>query len=396
MVRFNHSRGVLVLGIESQGLAILRSLGRAGISTVLLDQDSWGVARFSRYGSPFFRTPRYSDHRAFADFLLEVADRLGLEHGGWTLFPTDDDQVEAISRFGEKLSEVFKIRVPCWEVVSRVLRKNLFYTTADELGIPHPRSWFPIGELNPSDLEYPVIIKPVTKTRFGPEFRVKAIKISGPEDLERTIDHLASRVPIDDMLVQEFVPGRGDCQMSFASIRTLDGRTAGFTAVRKRQHPPEFGKASTYVKAEAIPEIIEYSQRLLSHLDYHGVSEIEFKRDSGTGVVKMLEMNARFWGWHSIGSRCGLDLPRLLFDDIFGSSDVMPGMRDCSAQWVKIPTDLPIALGEIVAGRTSFIDTLRLYLGIGNVENATFSPEDPFPFFAEIALIPYLMARRGY
>lgn len=396
MTRFDGSRGVLVLGIESQGLAILRSLRMAGVSAVLMDQDPLGVARFSRYRVPFIRTPPYRDHEAFADFLTETAGRLGLARGCWTLFPTDDDQVEAISKSAGRLSEVFRIRIPGWEVLSRIMRKNLFYSVADEIGIPHPRCWHPIGEMNPRQIEYPVIVKPVSKTRFLAQFKVKAFSVSGPEEFERTIERLSRRVPLDDLLVQEFVPGHGDCQTSFASIRTYDGRMAGFTATRMRQHPREFGKASTYVRAVEIPEIMEYSQRLLDHLDYRGVSEIEFKRDSRTGAFEILDMNARFWGWHSIGPKCGLDFPKLLFDDIFGSCEMDPGIRKCPAEWVKIPTDLPIAVSEILAGRSSVLDVLRLYLGIGNVQNATFSLADPLPFFAEFALIPYLMLRRGF
>ncbi len=86
---------------------------------------------------------------------------------------------------------------------------------------------------------------------------------------------------------------------------------ASLTARRARQHPREFGRAATYVETVEAPEIELYSERFLKAINYHGVVEIEYKRDPRSGQYKLLDVNARTWGFHSIGSASGVDFPYL-------------------------------------------------------------------------------------
>ena len=61
--------------------------------------------------------------------------------------------------------------------------------------------------------------------------------------------------------------------------------------------------------------------------------------------------------------------------------------------WVRLLTDVPTALGEIWAGRLSPRAYLRSLLRVRS--EAVFSFRDPLPGLAELALLPYLLAKRG-
>jgi len=60
---------------------------------------------------------------------------------------------------------------------------------------------------------------------------------------------------------------------------------------------------------------------------------------------------------------------------------------------VRLITDMPTAVQEILNGRLRARPYLRSLLS-AHVE-AVISREDPFPGLAELALIPYLAAKRG-
>ncbi len=104
-------------------------------------------------------------------------------------------------------------------------------------------------------------------------------------------------------------------------------------------------------------------------------------------------MNARTWGYHSLGARAGVDFSYMLYSDQVGLpvsvSKGRPGMS-----WVRTTTDLPAAMMAILSGDTDWKGYLRSIKNC-NVD-AVFSPTDPVPGLAEVALIPYLAIKRGF
>ena len=161
---------------------------------------------------------------------------------------------------------------------------------------------------------------------------------------------------------------------------------------RRRQHPSDFGRASTYVETICLPDLAEPSIRFLRAIGYYGLVELEFKHDPRDGAYKLLDVNARTWGYHTLGRAAGVDFPYLLFRDQVGERveevHARPGVR-----WVRLATDVPNAVRDIRAGTLRSRDYLRTLLAV-NTE-AVFSLRDPLPGLYEIALLPYLAVKRG-
>jgi D-aspartate ligase len=165
-------------------------------------------------------------------------------------------------------------------------------------------------------------------------------------------------------------------------------------ARRRRQHPPDFGRASTYVETVDLPEIEEYSERLLGRLSFYGLVEVEYKLDPRDGNYRLLDFNARTWGYHTLGQAAGVDFPYLIFADQLGLP-VNPCRGRAGVRWIRFMTDVPTAILEMKAGRLDLRSYLRTVLGGFDVE-AVFSREDPGPGLAEVALLPYLIKTRGF
>jgi predicted ATP-grasp superfamily ATP-dependent carboligase len=167
---------------------------------------------------------------------------------------------------------------------------------------------------------------------------------------------------------------------------------ASAVARRTRQYPADFGRASTFVETiEPRPEIVEPSQRLLAEVGFSGLVEVEFKRDPRDGELKLLDINPRVWGWHSVCQRAGVDFPwlawRLARSEPVPASRCEPGVR-----WLRLSTDLPTSLHEIAGGRLPLGSYLRSILS--RHESAIFAKDDPWPALLEFPLLLLTLLRR--
>jgi predicted ATP-grasp superfamily ATP-dependent carboligase len=195
------------------------------------------------------------------------------------------------------------------------------------------------------------------------------------------------------MMVQAMIPGDGRQQFAFCAFYK-DGRTLGSMMVRRtRQHPPEFGRSSTYVETLDVAPLVALSERFLSGIDYYGLVELEYKLDGRDGEYKLLDVNGRTWGYHTLGYAAGVDFPFMLYSDQVGEP-VTPCAARTGVKWIRLVTDLPTGVLEVFGGRQNFRDYVRTLRGF-DVESV-FNKEDLLPGLAEVSLLPYLAVRRGF
>jgi predicted ATP-grasp superfamily ATP-dependent carboligase len=384
--------GAIVVGGDYQGLGIVRSLGRRGIATCVVD-DERSVGRFSRYATHFVRAPDLREPGAAVEATLAAARRFGLE--GWVLFPTRDEHVAAFSQERERLGELLRVPTPPWEVTRFACDKRNTYARAEELGIPTPRTWRLESVERVADVEGdpPWAVKPAIKDDFVHETKEKAWRADSREELRVLVERAAALVGPGEVIVQELIPGGGESQLAYCALFRDGEPLASMVAQRRRQHPLEFGRASTYVRTVDLPGLEELACRFLRSIGYYGLVELEFKRDPRDGVDKLLDVNARTWGYHTLGSCAGVDFPYLLYLDQIGA-EVDAARAEPGRSWVRLVTDLPTGVLEIASRRTGVRDYLRS-LRRSDTE-AVFARDDLLPGLVELALIPYLALRRGF
>lgn len=383
--------GALVVGGDYQGLGIARSLGRQGIPVAVLD-DEVSIAPSSRYVQQSLRVPTLRNAQATTHALHQAARRFGLS--GWVLFPTREETVAAVARNRDELAQTFRVPTPPWESVRVAWDKRQTYQVAERLGIDVPRCWFPRSEtdLNEIALDGPVVIKPAIKEHFFYETGAKAWQANDRAELLQKFRQATAIIPAEEVIVQELVPGGGEGQLAYCAFVKGGEQIGTMTVVRRRQHPSDFGRASTYVETVDLPELEAPSLRLLREMDYYGLVELEFKRDEQTGAVKLLDVNARTWGYHGLGAAAGVDFPALLHRDQLGLP-VHPCRARTGVRWVRLTTDVPNALRDIAHRRLRIADYLRSLRGID--VGAVWAADDPLPMLAELGLLPRLAIRRG-
>ncbi len=166
-----------------------------GGSRVVVLDDEYSIARFSRFASAGMRVETLGNSDRTAEVLLDAGRRLGLE--GWILYPTRDETVAAISRHRSALAEVFRVPTPEWSTVRLAWDKREAYRLADKLGIPVPRTWYPddLEQLGAVESDGPFVIKPASKGDFFRVTKAKAWRADGRSELAKRFEEGAGLVP---------------------------------------------------------------------------------------------------------------------------------------------------------------------------------------------------------
>jgi D-aspartate ligase len=382
--------GVVVIGANYRALGVVRSLGRHGIPVVVLKEKEEILAAFSRYAQRVLDWPTGSDNEKIA-FLSELDRKLEVQ--GRLLIPTDDEAARLIAQNHDLLEGHFTLATPAWDILRWAYDKRLTYALCEEIGVFYPKTIWPQSrsELVSLDFTFPAILKPAYKPRMNRFTAAKAWRVDNREKLLTAYDEACEYIDSSLLMLQEMVPGGGEAQLSYAAVAEDGNPVASLMAKRWRQIPIDFGRFSTYVETTSDSELNVAARRILSALRYTGVIEIEFKRDPRDGKLKLLDINPRFWGWHTLGIPAGVDFSLSLWKLVRGEA-IPKTDGTLNVGWTRFAADLPIAVKMILQGRLSvrsYIRSLRC-----TAEEAIFAADDPLPALVDLLHLTVKLGRR--
>jgi predicted ATP-grasp superfamily ATP-dependent carboligase len=309
------------------GLAAIRSLGRAGVPVVAIDHRPSALGFRSRYARPVV-SPDPQDEEAFVSFLA------GLElEAAAPIFATHDEPLNAIARGAERLGGKFLYPFPPWEVLARIQTKRGQLEAAQAVGVPIPRTAYPDSVERAreaaAELGYPVLVKPSSTEGFKRQFGRQAFRCESAREVGVAF---ADAEPYEPM-VQEVVPGGDEELYTLGSYLAADGEALGLFCGRKlRQTPPGVGTCRVG-EAVWVEQVVEQGLELLRALEHKGLSQVEFKRDRRDGSFKLMEVNPRLWQWHGLASACGVDLPLIAYEDLTGERPAPVSMNGRRRRW---------------------------------------------------------------
>jgi D-aspartate ligase len=390
---WSQAAGAVVFGSDYRALGVVRSLGRRGIPVLVLSGGDDTLAAKSRYATSVVPLPEGGDPTLL---LCDLAERF--EIAGWVLFPTADESAAVVARSYTVLAGRFLLASPPWETFRWAYDKRLSYELATRAGVPHPRTWS-VGSAEEAarlDLDFPVIIKPAVKQSFNALTVAKAWRVDSPGELRQRFAEAVELLPVEVLMIQELIPGSGKDgdgeHLSYAALCQRGAPLAELVARRTRQYPPDFGRASTFVETIEEPEVEEVSRRLLGQLGLDGLVEVEFKRDPRDGELKLLDINPRVWGWHTLAQRSGVDFPYLAYRLARGEEISERPHARTGERWLRLSTDLPSGIREVLRGNEPLLPYLETLFT--RHESAIFARDDPWPGLVELPLLFTTLVRR--
>ena len=379
------------MGADYRALGVARSLGRRRIPVWMIRQGGHLVAAASRYVRRRVPWPEGEDAEKI-DFLLDLSIKNGLKD--WVLIPTDDYTVILASVYHELLSKQYRVTVPRWDKLRWACDKRLLHELAERLGIHRPWTKCITADEEVADVDcpFPVILKPAIRHKPSSLAIPKAWRADDREALFARFKEASGLIPAENLIIQEVVPGGGETQFSYAALCKDGFPLASVVAKRLRQYPKDFGQFSTFVETISEPQVAESAERLLAATRFTGLVEVEFKKDLRNGQFKVLDINPRVWGWHTLCVRAGVDFSYLLW--LLARGEPVPQLRGRAGErWIHTSADLRVAIGEILSGSFSFASYLRSIRG--PVESAIFSWDDPVPGLLDLPLFAYSMGKHA-
>ena len=342
------------------GLAAIRSLGRAGIRVLAVDHRPSALGFRSRYAEPFLSADWNTDPTGFVASIRAL--------GEVVVFPTHDGQLNLIA---QHLGDL-RVRAPFpdWEILERVQSKRAQLDEAVHVGVDVPETRYPVtaaeARAAAEEIRLPVLVKPEHHVAFKQRFRRQAFRCETVEEVAEAYTRAEEFGPI----VQELIPGGDDTLYTVGSYLTRDGRPLGVFSGRKlRQTPPGIGTCRVG-EAVWMQDAVDATLRLLAAFDYFGLSQVEFRRDPRDGKFKLMEINPRLWQWHSLATACGVDLPRIAYADLVGEKPDEAKMNGKSRRWA-----ITLMPGESPAfQRPPYVD-------------AVFARDDPKPAAVHLARV---------
>ena len=375
----------LVMNTHITGLAVTRSLGRAGVPVLGLDDERGGLGQHSRHlaGLGLVPGPTVDGGAALADHLEALGPSFAERP---VLMPTNDDWVLALARHRERLEPHYRYPFAAYDVVQRALSKTELYRTCEALGVEVPQTWYLDEGRSPeqvaTEVDYPCVLKPDDSRGFYGAFRAKVFVVDTPAAF---VERCAAAAAYGLRLVaQRFVGTEPGGFWSVASYLSPGGAPRGvFTGRKLEQWPPDFG-TSCLADARWDPQIADAGVRVLQALGYHGISEIEFVRDAATGRLLLLDVNTRAWKWVGLPVAAGVDLPLLAYRDAVGDGFDSGPQRD-GVRWTFLRDYLPLVragAATVPEAQVTKAEWTAMLAGTpSDLVDAVHDPDDPEPAY---------------
>jgi len=383
------THGAIVIEGHVQGLALTRALGEQGIPVYVVDRNNC-IARYSRYTRKFFYCPDFKDD-SFADFLIDLAMRENLQ--GWILLPSNDHAVITLSRNKDRIWPYLRMLVPAYDQIELIYDKVNLINAATELGLPVPYTYcFTSPDTRVPELRFPVITKGKHGLSFYRALKTKAFLANTQEELTQQLKFIQENYDITDTFTQTIIETNpGNKTISFTAFCVHGVIKTYWMGVKLREHPIKFGTA-TFAESILEPAILPHAEKLLHHLNYTGVCEIEFLKDPIDNQFKLIEINARTWLWVGLAKACGINYAVYVYNYLNNRKNEYPQEYVTGLKWRNEITDFFFSLIALYKGLFSLGTWFRQ--SKGKKVSAIRNRKDPKPVVAYLVFLLAFLKNR--
>ena len=312
----------------------MRNLARRGTPVSCVDCDDSLPGFHQRYGKTYKCPNPDTESKGWLRFMLELAESFKDRPA---LIPASDRFLMAIATHADSLSKAYRIGGDA-KLQGVLSEKESLYSLAATHGMPIPRTGKVRTEADVLEFAkaatFPCLLKPMAAREweiFPPGHLLHLSKVAVANNTEELLSMYRIVGPVSPVLsIQEIIAGPDTAKLVYFSCYGREGNRIARAMFRELRCQPEgFGCASV-CEACVDDEADALCDGFLRRLGCRGLCEIELKRDSRDGGIKMIEANPRLSGSGDAATYAGVDLAWIHYLDLIGQdiTPVAPNGRD--------------------------------------------------------------------
>ena len=350
---------------------ICKVLAKMGFRVFAGDVKRLSMAGVSRHtaGSMAYAPPSGNEEAFLADI-----NRFMQEKNIDVLVPTLLETF-TLAKHIQRLMPKVRTLLPSYAQIAAIHSKARLTDLAERLGIPVPETWeaadLHAGEQRLSTLPFPVMFKP-KHGRGGWGVRMARDAAELAKYMRESGDDLP------EYIVQRMIVGDNACACAIykngASV-TSDSYT--YSTV----YPLRFGQ-STSRESVHCGEAIRSLKKILDHLKWNGVCEMDFLVERGTGKNYLIDANPRFWGAIAQNIAAGVNYPYYYCQLALGNDNFFVGTPVLGTRTRCVGSDMQRVVAEICAAENRLLSRRQLFQAKKRyAAYDDWDSRDPLPFF---------------
>ncbi|MDY6867153.1 MAG: ATP-grasp domain-containing protein [Chloroflexota bacterium] len=259
-----------------------------GVKIHALADEKWAPIRFSRYCHSFTHKQAGTDDKIRLNILEDVVKKHKID----VLLPTETKWITFVARHREAISKfVAVVPLPDPESLALANNKWLLAQKLIESDIPGPPTVLVtldhIFEEKLQELQFPVLLKPITA--WGGD------GIEPFEDIASLKQYLEQHNP-ENFKNRFIVQSRLTGYVVGVNVLAKEGKILAATMQRGIIPNTQKFAAAGAIKFIKDDKFFHIAEKLVTTLKWAGFANLDTFYDSQDDQLKILEINARFWG----------------------------------------------------------------------------------------------------
>lgn len=357
---------VLVLGLYTPGLSLLRNFSNKGITVFGADCEKSTYGFISKYGKKFYCPDPKTNEEDWLKWMLDFSNNFNEKI---VLITTSDRFIISINKYKVTLKQYYNFVLPDNDIIIEMLSKRGLYKLAIANGVTVPKTIFPrsLNDLHKflDNIKFPIIVKP----EYSKDWMQKGIETFVKQQKVLIINNIQEAILVQEkmqelkvpIIFQEIIKGKDENLFYHISYTSKNGELIySFIGKKIRITPIHFGSAS-YVEIVNNHRLDNIATTFLRKINYRGICGLEFKYDENDDEFKLIEINPRYGLWDEVGEFIEKDIGYIYYQDMCDSLPEINKPTFRPYYWFSIHRDVSAFLDYKEAKEIKLSEWLKTY-----------------------------------
>lgn len=321
MEKFN----ALILGTDSNSYSVARSFYEAFSKKAIVAGSAVLVPFVDSKIADINTKKNFSTDD---DVFVKLLNKIGKKHKDEKLvfFVPTEEYMSMLLKNIDRLEFDFEIPYPNKEMGEKLIEKSNFYKLLDKNNIIYPKTQLINKDnLDQLELDGDLFLKADDYSQFldlDLKNKKKGYKIKSKQEAIDILKEIFEKGYDHNMIVQEYINGVDGSEYSLNGYRANDGKVSMTLARNLLSDHRDMWVGNHLVQIDYDDEeFYEIAKKIVEKIDYYGLFNFDFKKDSKTGKIYCLEMNVRQGRTFYYTNLSGVNLIELAIKDkVFGES----------------------------------------------------------------------------